>query len=240
MRTPVSRRLVALIGLFSRLERGLLVGLALAATAFWAFVELADEVLEGGTRAFDEALLLAFRSAADPADPWGPGWLEVMMRDFTALGGTAVLILFTAAAIGYLLLDGKRHAALAVFVAVAGGQLLSTLLKLGFDRPRPDLVPHAVTVYTAAFPSGHAMMAAVTYLTLGAMLARVQARLLHKVYVLGLSVFFTLIVGVSRVYLGVHWPSDVAAGWAIGAGWALACSAVMLHLQRRGQVEQSS
>ena len=108
------------------------------------------------------------------------------MRDLTALGGTAILILFTAAAIGYLLLDGKRHAAFAVFVAVAGGQLLSTLLKLGFDRPRPDLVPHAVTAYTAAFPSGHAMMAAVTYLTLGAMLARVQARLLHKVYVLRL------------------------------------------------------
>lgn len=232
-------RLARLVKPVWRLERTVLAGLALAAASFWGFIELADEVIEGHTRAFDEALLLAFRSTEDPGDPWGPQWLEEVMRDFTALGGMAVLTLFTAAAIGYLLLERKRHAAVAVLVAVTGGQLLSTLLKLGFDRPRPDLVPHEVLVYTASFPSGHAMMSAVTYLTLGAMLARVQAGLNQKIYVLALAVLLTVIVGVSRIYLGVHWPSDILAGWAIGAGWALACASIMLRMQRRGQIEQS-
>lgn len=240
MRHQAFSHLAEFVKPFWRLERGVLVGLALAAAAVWGFIELADEVIEGGTRAFDEALLLAFRSADDPGDPWGPRWFEEVMRDFTALGSMAVLALFTAAAIGYLLLDGKRHAAVAVFIAVAGGQLLSTLLKLGFDRPRPDLVPHDLVVYTASFPSGHSMMSAVTYLTLGAMLARVQANLHHKIYVLSLALLLTLVVGVSRVYLGVHWPSDVVAGWAIGAAWALLCAAAMLRLQRRGQIERST
>ena len=159
------------------------------------------------------------------------------MRDFTALGGLGVLALITAAAIGYLLLDGKRHAALAVLVAVGGGQLLSLALKAGFDRPRPDLVPHEVAVYTASFPSGHSMMAAVTYLTLGALLARVNESWQHRLYLISIAIVLTLTVGVSRVYLGVHWPSDVLGGWALGAAWALACWAVMRRLQRRGSVE---
>lgn len=208
---------------FAVKEWRLLAGLALAAGAFWLFIELAGEVLEGGTRGIDRAILLALRSAGDAADPRGPPWLEEMMRDFTALGGLGVLSLFTAAAIGYLLLDGNRRAAAAVFVAVAGGQLLSTLLKLGFDRPRPDLVPHEVLVYTSSFPSGHAMLSAVTYLTLGAMLAGIHSRMRHKIYLLVLALLLTVVVGASRVYLGVHWPSDVIAGWAVGAGWALIC-----------------
>jgi undecaprenyl-diphosphatase len=146
----------------------------------------------------------------------------------------------TLAVIGYLLLAGKRNAAIAVFVAVAGGQILSTLLKLGFDRVRPDLVPHGSFVYTSSFPSGHSMMAAITYLTLGAMLARVQATIRIKIYLLTVAVFLTVLVGVSRVYLGVHWPTDVAAGWAVGAAWALLCSLVMRRLQRRGKVEPPS
>ncbi|MCI3952413.1 MAG: Membrane-associated phospholipid phosphatase [Burkholderiales bacterium] len=240
MQRPALRHLAHMLEPFARLEWGLLAGLALAAAAFWGFMELADEVLEGGTRAVDRALLLAFRNAEDPSDPWGPRWLHEVMRDFTALGGMALLTLFTAAAIGYLLLDAKRHAAVAVFVAVAGGQLLSILLKIGFDRPRPDLVPHDIFVYTASFPSGHSMMSAVTYLTLGAMLARVDDKLAHKIYVLGLALLLTVVVGVSRIYLGVHWPSDVVGGWAVGAGWALLCWSVMRHLQRRGQIERSN
>jgi undecaprenyl-diphosphatase len=161
-------------------------------------------------------------------------------RDFTALGGVAVLSLMTAAAIGYLLLAAKRHAAIAVFVAVAGGLMLSTLLKLGFDRARPDIVPHGSFVYTASFPSGHSMLAAVTYLTLGALLARVEASVRIKIYLLSVAAFLTVLVGVSRVYLGVHWPTDVAAGWAVGAAWALACSLVMRWLQTRGKVEPPS
>jgi undecaprenyl-diphosphatase len=163
-----------------------------------------------------------------------------MARDFTALGGVAVLSLMTFSVIGYLLLARKRYAAAAVFVAVTGGLILSTLLKLGFDRARPDIVPHASLVYTASFPSGHSMMAAVTYLTLGALLARVEASIRIKIYLLSVAVFLTVLVGVSRVYLGVHWPTDVAAGWTVGAAWALLCSLVMRGLQRRGKVEPPS
>jgi undecaprenyl-diphosphatase len=151
-----------------------------------------------------------------------------------------MLSLMTFAAVGYLLLARKHYAAVAVFVAVAGGLVLSTLLKLGFDRPRPDLVPHGSLVYTTSFPSGHSMMAAVTYLTLGALLARVEGSIRIKIYLLSVAVILTVLVGVSRVYLGVHWPTDVAAGWTVGAAWALLCSLVMRRLQRRGQVEPPS
>jgi undecaprenyl-diphosphatase len=166
--------------------------------------------------------------------------VQEMARDFTALGGVAVLTLMTLAVIGYLLLAGKRNAAIAVLAAVAGGLILSSLLKLGFHRARPDLVPHGSVVYTASFPSGHSMMAAITYLTLGALLARVEATIAMKIYLLTLAVCLTVLVGVSRVYLGVHWPTDVAAGWAVGAAWALLCSLVMRRLQRRGKVEPPS
>lgn len=214
----------------------MLAALAAFAGAAWAFIELADEVVEGETMALDRAILLSLR---DPGGaPLGPGWLQEMLRDFTALGGTGVLVLLTLAAVGFLLLGGKRHAALLVLVAVAGGQALSTLLKLGFDRERPALVPHGIEVYTASFPSGHAMMAAVTYLTLGALLAGVQPSWRIRIYLLAIAIFVTALVGASRVYLGVHWPSDVAAGWTVGAAWACLCWVAMRALQRKGAVEQ--
>jgi undecaprenyl-diphosphatase len=216
-----------------------LVPVGLVGAFLWLFISIAGEVMEGETSAWDRRLLLALRNAADPAMPWGPPWVQEMARDFTALGGVAVLSLMTLAVIGYLVLSGKRYAALAVFVAVAGGLILSTLLKLAFQRARPDLVPHGAFVYTASFPSGHSMMAAITYLTLGALLARVEASIRMKIYLLSVAVILTVLVGVSRVYLGVHWPTDVAAGWAVGAAWALACSLVMRRLQRRGKVETS-
>jgi len=222
------------------MERSLLLAIGAASGAVWAFIEIAEEVSEGESRAWDRTLLLALRSAGDPASPWGPAWMHEMARDFTALGGVGVLTLLTAAAFGYLRIIGKRHAALAVLVAVIGGQLLSLALKMGFDRARPDLVPHGSIVYTASFPSGHSMMAAVTYLTLGAMLARVHAPLRIKAYLLSLALILTLLVGVSRVYLGVHWPTDVAAGWAVGSAWALACHFAMQQLQRRGEVEPAA
>ncbi len=219
-------------------EIGPLVSVAACGFFAWAFIELADGVLEGETHAFDSAILLALRDPQDLANPLGPGWLEEGARDFTGLGGYAILTLLTAAAVAYLLMAGKRGAALLVLVSIVGGTLLSTGLKLGFERPRPDLVPHATRVYTASFPSGHAMLSAITYLTLGALLARVEKSRRIGAFIMVLAILVTLLVGASRVYLGVHWPSDVLAGWSVGAAWASLCWFVALQLQRRGQVEK--
>jgi undecaprenyl-diphosphatase len=220
-----------------RLEWPVLLVILLVAGAIWSFAELADEVMEGDSLGFDRAVLLALRSPADPAEPLGPRWLQETMRDFTALGGMAVLTMMTIAVAGYLVLTGKSRAALDVCVAIGTGILLSSLLKYGFDRPRPDLVPHGSYVYTTSFPSGHSMMSAVVYLTLGALIARVEPGMRIKAYVLSVAVFLTVLIGVSRVYLGVHWPTDVLAGWVVGAAWALLCWAITLWLQRRGAVE---
>ncbi len=220
-----------------RHELSILIMVVLLALVTWGFAELANEVMEGETRAFDTAVLLALRNPADLSDPLGPRWLEEMVRDFTALGGVGVLSLVTLAAAGYLLLQRQGRAALFLLVAIGGGLLLSFALKQNFDRPRPELVPHGSYVVTSSFPSGHSMMSAVTYLTLGALLARVHSRRAVKAYLLLLAVLLTVLVGFSRIYLGVHWPTDVLAGWAAGGAWAVFCWLVARWLQRRGQVE---
>jgi undecaprenyl-diphosphatase len=217
-------------------EQRTLVTLLLLSGFAWAFIALADEVVEGETHAFDSALLLALRSAGDTSDPLGPPWVEELARDVTALGGVGVLIFITLAVAVFLRLQGRRGDMLFVLFAAFGGQALSTLFKQGFARTRPDLVPHEVTVHTASFPSGHAMMAAVTYLTLGALLARVQPRRLLRIYLLGIATVLTFAVGVSRIYLGVHWPTDVLAGWTAGAAWALLCWTVARWLQCHGEL----
>ncbi|MFB0613552.1 phosphatase PAP2 family protein [Aurantiacibacter poecillastricola] len=208
------------------------------AMAVWAFIEVADEVVEGESHATDSRVLLALRNADDLSDPIGPLWVEELGRDFTALGGVGVLTLLTISVAGYLWLVRKVRAMLLVLGAIGSGLLASTLLKQAFDRTRPDLVPHDSLVYTASFPSGHSMMAAITYLTLAALLARVQSERSTKVYFLVLAVIITVAVGASRVYLGVHWPSDVLAGWAVGASWALLFWLLARWLQERGQVEK--
>ena len=218
-------------------EAGTLAALLLAAGGVWLFLELADDVLEGDTTTVDEQLLLMLRAPTDSSDPLGPPWVEDLARDITGVGGAAVLTLLTAASAGFLALQRKRHLALYVLAAVASGALVSTLLKMGFDRPRPGLVPHGQIVYTSSFPSGHSMLSAVAFLTLGALLASSQTNLRLRVYLISLAVFLTVIVGVSRVYLGVHWPTDVLAGWTAGAAWALLCWALAEKLRRRGTVE---
>lgn len=214
-----------------------LVAALLIGGALMAFAELADEVIDGETHAFDRAVMLAMREPQDHADPLGPAWLEMVARDVTSLGGTTVLALLTVAAIGFMLLRRQWGGAIFVLVSVAGGTLISTALKAIFSRPRPDLVPHAVEVTSASFPSGHSMLAMVTYLTLGAVLAEVQTSRRVKIYILGWAVFLALIVGLSRIYLGVHWPTDVLAGWCLGSAWALLCGSVALWMQRRGMID---
>lgn len=214
-----------------------LIALAAAAFAAGLFLELADEVVEGETRSFDEAVLLAFREDGDRDDPLGPAWVEELARDVTGLGSTVVLTFTALAVTGFFLLRHERHLAIYVAIAVTTGSIASVLLKSGFDRPRPDLVAHGQYVYTASFPSGHSMLSAVVFLTLGALVAGAQKGRVMQIYVLGLSALLAFAVGVSRIYLGVHWPTDVLGGWAAGTGWALMCWAVSSHLRSRGRIE---
>jgi len=221
----------------SRLERGILAAFALAATSLFFFVFIADEVMEGSTSSFDSYVLLLFRNPGDLSDPLGPRWFEEVMRDFTALGGTAVLTLLTVFVTLFLVMSGKRRTALLVAGSIALGTFLSTVLKFVFDRPRPDLVPHGMDVYTLSFPSSHAMMSALVYLTLGALLARTEKSLRVRIYFILCAMLLTFLIGVSRIYLGVHWPTDVLAGWAVGSCWALLSWLLARRLQSRGPVE---
>ncbi|MCQ4158846.1 phosphatase PAP2 family protein [Roseomonas sp. GC11] len=187
------------------------------------FAALAGGTRGGGMQRFDEAILLGLRNPADRADPLGPLWLEIALRDLTALGSQAVLLLAGLLALGALLLLGRWASAVLLLVSLGGAAALNLLLKQGFARPRPDLVAPLAEVYTASFPSGHAMLSAAAYLTLGTLLAGVAERRRLKAYILGAALLLALLAGGSRVYLGVHWPSDVLAGWVLGAAWAMGC-----------------
>jgi undecaprenyl-diphosphatase len=198
---------------------------------------LAGEVLEGETMAFDSAILRAFRNPADPGDPIGPPIVEAAVRDVTALGSDTIIFLLIGIISGFLALKGQKRLALLIVGAVAGGAVFSVILKEVFQRSRPDLVPHAVTVYSPSFPSGHAMVSATAYLTLGALLARSVKEKVLKAYVLGAAVTLTILIGITRVYLGVHWPTDVLAGWTAGSVWAIICSNLARRLQLEGKIE---
>jgi len=219
--------------LVNRIEFPILLAGLVVAGGLWGFVELMEVARAGTPRSFDADILLAFRQAGQPNVPVGPLWLEGAMRDITSLGSASVLVLITTATIIYFLLVRRWATALLIFVAVAGGQVLSSLLKVGIDRPRPELVSHLVTETSLSFPSGHAMLSAVTYLTLGSLAARFLPGRVAKVYVLSLSVLVAILVGISRIYLGVHWPSDVLAGWCAGFAWAMLCWLVARLLQSR-------
>lgn len=205
----------------SRQEPWTLAALLVAALALWLLIAVADEVREGSTLSIDRRLLLALRGA-DGA-PAGPPWLQEMMRDVTGLGGTGVLTLVTLGVAGFLWLEGRPEAALLLLFATIGGVLIGHGLKLGFARPRPGLVPHGSIVSSPSFPSGHSTMTAIVYLTCGILVASTRSRRRVGAYVIGLAAAVAVLVGISRVYLGVHWPSDVLAGLSLGAAWALAC-----------------
>jgi undecaprenyl-diphosphatase len=224
----------------NRPELWLLGGIFLAGLLLLAFGHIAEEVLEGDATRFDQAVLLTLRNPADPADPLGSARLEEAARDITSLGSYSVLGIIFFAVIAYLLMMRRRAAALWVAAAVGGGVLLSNVLKLSFDRPRPELVVHAARVFTSSFPSGHATLSAVTFLTLGVLLASIHSSRRLKLFFLGLAIFLTVLVGVTRVYLGVHYPTDVLAGWCVGAGWAAICWTVFHWLQLRGAVEPAA
>lgn len=216
-------------------ELRLLLTLALLVGGVLLFAWIADEATETGPHSFDRTLLLALREPDNLSDPIGPAWMEEAVRDFTAFGSTMPLLFLTFAITGYFLLHRNYHMAVLMLATVFGGFLLTLLLKQSFARARPDLVPRATYVYTTSFPSGHSSIAAATYLTLGALVARLQPDRRLKLYVMGVAVLLTFLVGFSRVYLGVHWPTDVLGGWVIGAVWAMVALFLSRWWLKRGQ-----
>ena len=200
-----------------------LFALLLIVLGTWGFVALADEVIEGSTGEFDRWAVLALRDPQNPGEPVGPAWLKSAGRDLTSLGGVAVLTLFILAAAGFLAVNRAYRNMLVLIASTSTGIITSLLMKRFFSRPRPDLVPHLDQVYTSSFPSGHSMMSALVYLTLAALIAPGLKKFRLRLYVISMAVLLTVMVGISRVYMGVHYPTDVLAGWAAGLVWAVAC-----------------
>jgi undecaprenyl-diphosphatase len=221
-------------------RRTALLSVLVMACLLFAFGFIAQEVFEGKTLAFDRWVILALRDPANPSTPAGPAWVQEAARDLTSLGSIIVLAIITMAVAGYLFLARQQAAAWFVLIAVFGGIALIDVLKALFARPRPDVVAHAARVFTASFPSGHASLSAITYLTIAALLARSQSSLRIGAYFIALAVFLTIVIGISRLYLGVHYPTDILAGWCIGAAWAIACWAIAAWFQADGRAENLS
>jgi undecaprenyl-diphosphatase len=217
-------------------ERGVLLALVAIAAGIWAFAAIAGEVADGDTQSFDRRILLAMRRPGDLA-PMGPPAILEAARDVTALGSMVVLGMLALGTAGFLVLEGKEHMAGFLLVSVTGGSIVSVLLKDIFERPRPEIVPHAVYASSSSFPSGHSMMSALTYLTLGALLARDHKPKRLKAFFLLTAALLTFLVGLTRVYLGVHWPTDVLAGWTAGSIWALLSWLIAKWLQSRRAIE---
>ena len=220
-------------------ELAVMVGSLCVVASTWGFLLLASEVSQGRTKSFDDRILLALRVPGDLARPIGPEWVSESARDVTGLGGGVVLMTATLGVAGFLALD-RRYAAMGfVLGAVFSGWGLSILLKAAFERPRPELVPHLMRVYFSSFPSGHSMMSAVVYGTLGSLLSSLVQRRRLKFYFLALAAILAGMVGASRVYLGVHYPTDVLAGWSAGLAWSTLCWLVGRRLERRGTIEST-
>jgi undecaprenyl-diphosphatase len=226
--------------LLRRIESRALMLVIGAAGAVWAFFNIAGEMAEGETQAIDRHILLALRNPADLSDPIGSRSFEEAMRDVTALGGVTVMVLVTVVGVLAFLMHRRRVHAAILALTVLLADLSSEGLKLVYSRPRPDLVPHGSYVYSASFPSGHSTLSAATFLTLAMLIASLEPNRGTKVMVYVLAFALVLSVGVSRVYLGVHWPSDVLAGWCLGAAWALAAWIALLRFGARDDVRGRS
>jgi undecaprenyl-diphosphatase len=215
----------------------LLLAVAAICGSIVTFVGVTDMVREGELHEAEIRLMRDLRSAEDPSRPIGPSWLERWSREITALGSGTVLALMTSLVVGYLLIERWYASAVLLLASVGGGTLLTAGLKGFFDRDRPNVVPHLTDALFQSYPSGHSMMSSVVYLTLAVLLARTMKRRGVKIYCVSAALFLSFLVGLSRVYLGVHYPTDVVAGWAGGTAWALLCWLTAYWLEKRGTVE---
>jgi len=202
------------------------------------FIGVGNIVSKGSTRDFDITIIKSFRSMDDFGLHSGPIWIKEFMTDITALGGGNVLAIITVFVSIFLILQKRYDAFWLLLAATIGGTLISFWLKDIYDRERPDLIYRLVTVTSLSFPSGHSMMSAVLYLTQAAIVARFQKERKIRIYILSIALVLTFIIGLSRVYLGVHYPTDVLGGWTIGLAWASLCWVIAWYMQRRKRLKQ--
>ena len=213
-----------------------MLGVALIAVlGALVFIAVAGEVAEGDTQQIDEAIVQWFRQPGNPAQARGPAWLAEVAIDITALGSTVVLLMVVLAVSGFLWIHNQHRLLLLLIAAITGGHILNGLMKLAFARARPSIVPHLREVFTYSFPSGHAALSAIVYLTIGILLFEVVRGPRARIYCLSVAMLTTALVGFSRVYLGVHYPSDVLAGWATGIAWAAICWLAVQYMARRAR-----
>ena len=207
---------------------------ALVASGIFAlvFLKVGNEMSEGATDRLDRAILLAFRTS--PSDPIGSPAVQMGVVHISALGSSAVIMLIVSIASVFFALAGRWRYAILMIACSAGAAIRMSLLKLLYDRPRPIVVTQLDPTGGLSFPSGHSMVAAAVYLTLGVLIARALPTRRLRVFAVATGAFLTMIIGVSRLYLGVHYPTDVLAGWTAGAAWALVCGVGVQALGRRG------
>jgi len=233
-RIPPFRRLVAVVGGGRAVEGRVLAIFLVAVGGAWAAIALLDAVAAKETRAFDAWVLRQLRAEDDPGDIVDPAWVEQAWREITALGDTVVLVLVVAAVAGGFFIMRRAAAAWLLIAASSSGVAFYHGLKRLVDRARPPEAFHLAEVATPSFPSGHSMMAAVVYITLWILIARLEVRRSIRIYGLAIALLITVLVGLSRVSLGVHYPTDVLAGWFFGTVWAIVCWLAVCRLERRG------
>jgi undecaprenyl-diphosphatase len=198
----------------------LLSGAAIALVFTWAFAKLAGRVRSGSTQAFDDSVMSWIAAHQNPV-------MQQIMLEFTALGTGTVVAVIVIVSSTFLWLNKHKHSALLLIIATFGGIVLNGLLKLGFDRPRPQIFKWGTYAMSSSFPSGHAMSAVIVYGTVAYLAARLQRRAASRVLTLVFAALIIALICASRMYLGVHYPSDIAAGLVIGLAWAGFCMAVL-------------
>jgi undecaprenyl-diphosphatase len=208
------------------------IAMAALAGAVAILAILGRTIGNGHVFAFDSRVMLALR-LPDRLTPVGPTWLRQAMVDITALGGETVLTLVVALTVGFLLVNRHLLTAALVFGGTVSGSIAVALVKQLVGRARPALVDHLVEVGSASFPSGHAANSAIIYLTIALVLMQIVEAKRARWFLFVATVLLVTTIGASRVYLGVHWPSDVLAGWSFGALWALAWWALGSWLRSR-------
>ena len=218
-------------------ETTTLLHLFVGAACAWLLVKTVPKVYKGRLEAIDNQVLRALRRPQNLSVPVGPKWMLQAAKDVTALGSGTNLTVATVILSGFLCLNRRFRAAGFLVSSLGSGLLLCQSLKGFFARRRPTVVPHLAHFDPASFPSGHSMGAALVYLTSGSIVSRQVTGKMAKVYFLSMALVLAVVIGVSRVYLGVHYPSDVLAGWAAGSLWSSACAQAARWLQNQGGVE---